>query len=294
MNTLTQKIRSTTICLVTVAAIALPGTSQAGWFSDSKPARKISHVAHATAGNLQHKVSDISTKINEMAAQMAESRPLADAMKNGRLMAHLTELVHYVNEYQQEFQNFNNSGADEMRQDIKNLVNAVTGITDVLGMDSKVVDQLQRASNIIDKMPATFLYPLAKSGLSDKIKATRDRFLQLKDNLALIATLPREKDVFLYPDSYKADLCPLVTDAQTKTQLAVLGARIKYNKFVIEQMSKLVPEDLTINIEVIGGGGATIAKFPPQYLFKAMETILGMVEMRIDAYKSIGEAMCKS
>lgn len=292
MNTLTHKMRTTTICLVTAAAIVIPGTSQAGWFSDSKPARKISHVAHATAGNLQHKVSDISTKINEMAAQMAQSRPLADAMKNGRMMSHLTELVHYINDYQKDFQDFNNQGAGEMRDDIRRLVRSITGVINTMGMDNKVVDQMQHAADIVDKMPATFLYPLAKSGLKDKINDSRVRFEQLKENLTLIATLPPVKDVLLYPESYKADICPLVKDDHTKIQLAVLGVRIKRSKWGIDMMSKLVPEDLTINVEVVGGGGATIAKFPAQYLFKAIDTVLDVIEMRIDTYKSIGDAMC--
>ncbi len=305
MNTLTQKMRTTTICLITVAAIALPGISQAGWFSSSKPVKSVSHIAHRTTGSVRHaatstagsikdKVTDISSKVNEMAAQFAESRPLADAMKNGKMMSHLTEMVHYINDYQKDYEDFNNRGADEMRDDIRRLVSSVNGVISTLGMDNKVADQMQRAADIIEKVPATFLYPLAKSGLSEKLKATRDRFLQMKDDVTLIATLPREKDVLLYPESYKADLCPLVNDYHTKVQLAVLSARIKQDKYAVDLMSKLIPDDLTVNIEVVGGGGLTISKFPVQYLFIAMNTVLDVIEMRIDTYTSIGGAMCTS
>jgi len=291
MKNLTQKIRTTGICLITACAIALPTAGHAGWFSDSKPVKKITKKVKATPGNIKAKVEDISKKINEVSAQLRENQPLANALKDSNMVARLAEMAQYMNEYQQDFQEFNARGADELRYDIQDLVNTVTDITEQMGMDGKMAEQLQQAAGMVDKMPAAFLYTLAKSGISYKIQATRDRLVQLKDDLVLIATLPPEKDAFIYPESYKAELCPLVQDKKMKTQLAVLGARLKYNSWSIEKIGKLMPDDFTISVTVVGGGGATI-KFPGQYLVTAMETVIGVIEMRIEAYKSIADAMC--
>ena len=197
----------------------------------------------------------------------------------------LTEVVEFLNESQQDYQVFAENGVFTLRSDINELVGTVSDVSDMMNLDSKLSDQLNKAAGLIDRIPITFLFALAKSGIDQRLQDMVARFSQLRDDLVLVATLPAEKEVFLYPELHKDSLCALVTDSAT--QLAVLNARINYNAWTIEKASGLMPEDLTVNVTVVGGGGATVSKFPPQYIFKAISTILEVIKLRLTSYSSI-------
>ena len=293
MKNLTQKLRSTGICLITVAAIALPQAGHAGWFDGiPTPVEKVVKKAKSASGNIKNIVTDVSRKLNDIHEKLDASRPLANALKNGQMIKQLTEVVEYLNESQSEYQDFVDNGVDFMRQDIHSLVVSVQDINNSLNLDGKIGNRLQKAADLIEKMPPPFLYPLAIAGIDDMLQDIAERMVQLAGDLELIATLPIEQDAFLYPESYKADLCPLVKDPQKKIQLAVLGARMDNNIWLIDTMSSLMPEDLTVEVTVLGGGGATISKFPPQYLFKAMKFVLETIKLRISNYTAIASSMC--
>jgi len=305
MKTRTQKMFSTGICLIVVAVLSLPGTGHAGWFSDSKPLKKVTQTVKAAPkkvtqtvkaapGNIQDKVEDISSRINEISDQLRESRPLMDMMKNGHLMGQLTEVVQFLNESQQDYYDFAGDGEFVMRDDIDRLLRSVGNLINALGMEGKMGDQLQKASGLVDKIPTTFLYPLFKAGIGAKITEIRDRFEVLVDDVTLIATLPQEEDVYLYPESYKAELCPLVKDDQTKLQLAVLEAKLEAATWQNKTITGYMPEDLTVSLTVVGGGGATVAKFPGQYIFKIIDTVIGSIQLRLKNYKSIADTMCQA
>lgn len=293
MKTHTNKIFSTGVCLFAIAVASFPGIGHAGWFSSSNPVKKVTQTVKATPNNIKARVDDISSRVNEISDQLRESRPLMDMMKNGHLMGQLTEVVQFLNESQQDYYDFAGNGEYAMRDDIKGLVSSVSNLTVALGMEGKMSEQLNKADDLVDKMPTTFLYPLFKAGIGAKITEIRDRFELLVDDVTLVATLPQEKDVYLYPESYTAELCPLVSDAQTKIQLAVLEAKLDAATWQSKTITGYMPEDLTISLTVVGGGGATVAKFPAQYIFKIIDTVIGSIQLRIKNYKSIATAMCE-
>lgn len=285
MKTFTQKIYFTGICLITAAAIAVPTVGHAGWFSDARPSKKVSQLVKSKAGDVQARVSEIAVKLDEIYAQVEDNRPLLNALKNGQMVQQLTEVVEFLNESQQDYQVFAENGVFTLRSDINELVATVSDVSDMMKLDGKLSDQLNEAAGLIDRIPTTFLFALARSGVDKKLQDMLTRLSQLRDDLVLVATLPVEKEVFLYPDLHKDSLCNLVTDSAT--QLAVLNARIDYNIWSIEKVSGLMPEDLTVNVTVVGGGGATVSKFPPQYIFKAISTILEVIKLRLSSYTSI-------
>lgn len=295
MKTVIHKIRTTSICLITAAAIAAPSAGYARWFSAPKPVvKKLTQTVRTGTSHLQDNAGDIADKLTEIHAQIEDNRPLINALKNGQMMQQLTEIVQYLNESQQDYQAFTENGVYLLRQDIQDLVGAVSSISDMLNLDSKLNDQLHKAAALVDKMPVTFLFALAKSGIDKRLQDILARLIQLSDDLVLVATLPLERNVYLYPGEYKDSLCPLVNDQQTRVQLAVLNARIDANVWAIDTVSDLIPEDLNVSAMVVGGGGATVSKFPPQYIFKAMKTILSAIKLRVGNYKSIAESMCSA
>lgn len=290
MKTFTQKICYTGICLITAATIALPSVSHAGWFSNApKPLKKVSQVAKGKAGDVQNKVGEIASKLDEIYSQMKDNRPLLNALKNGQMVQQLTEVVEFINESQQDYQVFAENGVFTLRSDINELVGTVSDVSDLMNLDGKLSDQLNKAAGLINRIPTTFLFALTKSGIDQRLHDIVARFSQLRDDLALVATLPAEKEVFLYPELHKDSLCALVTDSAT--QLAVLKSRIDYNTWTIKKISGLMPEDLTVSVTVVGGGGATVSKFPPQYIFKAISTILEAIKLRLASYSSIAKTL---
>jgi hypothetical protein len=310
MKTLTQTIRNTGICLITAVVIFAPGIAHAGWLGSPKPVlnkvtqtvrtgissvqNEVTQTVSTGVSNIQGNADGIGGRLGEMYERLDDSRPLVDALKNGKMMQQLTEVVQYLNESQQEYQAFADNGVYLLRQDIKDLAYTVASIGDMLNLDGKLGDQLHKASALVDRIPAVFLFALARSGIDKRLQDMLARLGRLGDDLVLFATLPPESEVFLYPEQYRDDICPLVNDRQTKVQLAVLNARIDTNIWAIDTVSGLIPEDLDVSATVVGGGGATVSKFPPQYIFKAMKTILSAVKLRMDNYKSIADSMCAS
>lgn len=294
MTIFTNKLRNTGICLITAAVIALPQAAHAGWFSSAKPVKQVVSKARSSAAQVKDRADDVNAKLQEITDRLEDNRPLVDALKNGRMMQQLTEVVEYLNESQQDYQAFADSGVYVLRDDIRELVSIVGDINNSLNLDSKLSNQLDRAAGLVDKMPVSFLFALTKSGVDQRLQDIIARLRQLRDDLVLVASLPLERDVFLYPEMYKNDLCPLVIDDDTRVQLAVLNARIDSNIWVLSTVSDLLPEDLTISATVVGGGGTTVSKFPPQYIFKTINTILGAIKLRMGNYKSIAESMCSA
>ena len=295
MKTLTRKICSTGICLITSIAIAAPGIGHAGWFSKPGPVvKKVTQTVRTGASSVQGNLGEIAGKVNEIYTRMDDNRPLVNALKNGKMMQQLTEVVLYLNESQQDYQAFAENGVYGLRQDIKDLVGTVASISGMLNLDGKLSDQLEKSAVLVDKMPVTFLFALARSGIDKRLQDILEKLTRLSEDLVLVATLPLERNVYLYPEQHKDSLCPLVNDPQTKVQLAVLNARIDTNIWALDTVSDLIPEDLTVNATVVGGGGATVSKFPPQYIFKAIKTILGAIKLRTNNYKSIAESMCST
>jgi hypothetical protein len=294
MKTFTKSIRTSSICLITAATLSLPGLAHAGWFSETKIAKKVTTTIKAAPNKAVSKINDISSQIKDIADKMHESQPLANALKNSKMIDQLVDVMGFINESQKDYELYIDNYDYQMRADIDNLVGSVTDITTLLGMDSKATDQLHKATNLVKKLPAAFLYPLYKAGIHNKIETIGDGFQQLVDNLGVIADLPLPQKVYLNPENYRAKLCPLVNDRQTKVMLAVLDARIQNNKFALKTVMDLMPEDLTVSVTVVGGGGLTVSKFPPQYIFQAINFVLESIELRLNNFKSIAGAICEN
>ena len=292
MNTFTKSLRTSSICLITAAALSLPGIAHAGWFSETRVAKKVNTTVKAAPTKAAAKIDDISSQIKDIADKMHESQPLANALKNSRMADQLIEVMGFINESQQDYELYVDNYDYQMRADIGELVGSVTDITTLLGMDSKATDQLHKATNMVNKIPAAMLYPLYKADIHHKVETIGEGFQQLVDNLGVIVDLPLPQQLYLNPEQYRAKLCPLVKDRKTQVMLAVLNARIQNNKFAIKTAMDLMPEDLTVSATVVGGGGLTVSKFPPQYIFKAVNFVLESIELRLNNYKSIAGAVC--
>lgn len=291
MNKLTQKIRSTTICLVTVAAIALPGTSQAGWFSNSKPVVKVSQKAKATAGNMQAKVTDISRKLNDIYSQLEGGRPLVNAMKEGQMVETVKQVLQFVNESQKDYQYFASSGVYAFEQDINDMVSGLGSIAQQTQLDSKLVGQLDKIQNLVAKMPKQFLYIMYKA-MGEKIADLSQQTQTLRSRLEFAVNLPSSRDLMVAPMSHQASLCPLVNDKGIKVSYAVVMAVLNRVMLDVNLLNDLSPDDLYASGTAVAGGGTTVGKFPTKFITLTIKRIVEGIKVNLENTNSIAEAVC--
>jgi hypothetical protein len=291
MNNLTQKMRSTTLCLVTVAAIALPGTSQAGWFSNAKPVTKVTQKAKATAGNVQAKVADMSRKLNEIYSQFEGGRPLVDAMKEGQMVETVKEVMLFVNESQKDYQYFASSGIYAFEQDINDMVSDLAGIAQLTKLDGKLVAQLEKIQRLVGKMPKQFLYIMYKA-MGEKISDLREQTQMLSGHLQFAQNLPSSRSLMSSPMSHQTSLCPLVNDKKTKVSYAVVMAILNRMVLDISLANDLSPDDLYASGTAVAGGGTTVGKFPTKFITLTTKRLIEGVKVNLESANSIAQAVC--
>jgi len=295
MKNLTNKMRTTGICLLTVAAIALPTAANAGWFTNKQPVKKVVQKAKATPGNIAAKVTDISIKINEMAAQMAESRPLMSKVKESNMMSTLKEVIEFVGEQQQDYQAFASNDIYGFRQNFQNMLSGFGGIVNdfpAIENADRLNNSLTKAGDMINKMPSQFLYIMDKA-VGEKLITINAKVADIRNDLAKLPQLPSPRVLMQNPMAYETELCTIVESRETAVTIAVIQAKLKSAIWSLNTVRGYLPDDLTLSATAVAGGGFTAAIHPAQIPLKTPLVVLEAVDLAIDNNVSIANAMCK-
>jgi hypothetical protein len=295
MKILTQKMRTTGICLITAAAITLPTVANAGWFNKSKPAQKIAAKAKATSGNITAKVSDISQKINEMANQMKESRPLMNKVKSSNMMQTLKEVVEFMGEQQQEYQAFANGGVYAFRRNFQDTLQGFGGVVnDFPGIENadRLNQKLDKAVELINKLPSQFLFIMDKA-VGEKLISVNEKISDLRKDLSKLPRLPTPRVLMQNIYAYEVELCKLVDSREVAVTVAVIQAKLKTIMWTLNTITSYLPNDLTVSATAVAGGGFTAAIHPAKVPFQIPLTIVQAVDLGIGNNVSIANAMCK-
>lgn len=304
MKNFTQKIRTTGICLITATAIALPGTGHAGWFSDAKPVKKVTKTVvqplkakagakvKSAANQLQARVEDMSSKLDEVYAQLENGRPLKEALENSNMMETVKEVMQYVGDSQQDYQQFANSGVYVFEQEVNDLFYDLTDIIETMQLDAKLKTQINKIRDLIAKMPTQFLYVMKKA-VGERITEIRERVQQIKNNLVFVADLPSNRDMFTNPMSHKSSLCPIVQNRDKKVSYAIIMGRLSELELVAGTLNDLSPDDLYASGTAVAGGGTTVGKFPTKLITILIKHIVGSIKVNLENTKSIAEAVCE-
>lgn len=289
-----KAFRTTAFGAIFVASIATTMPAHAGWFSNiGKQAKTtVSNIA-ATPGNIQAKVADISSKLNELFQNIENNRPLAEHLRNGPLMKMVTETLGYMTDMKDQYQQFTSSGQDQyFRQDIKDIISDMSAISQKFGSNDRKLRRLEKMQNLMDKLPSTFLFVMYESA-GDRVQAMKDKIAQLQNRLDQLPNLPSFDELAQAPENFTNEICPLVNDKPTKITVALLKVAIKDVSFVVKNIKEAIPEDIDINVDVVAGGGTTI-KNPAQRVLQAIEIVLDGLELKIDNYETISGAVCPS
>lgn len=299
MQTITHKLnrktlRQTALCLMVASVIALPGVSQAGWFSSSKPAQRVKAKVAATPGNITAKVADISRKLNEIYAQVGNS-PIKDQVANGPVMNTVRASFDFVQQQQAEYQRFE-PNAEAFRNELRRLFNDVVGITQdypAFNLAGGAIDRVSDSLQLIDRAPAQFLFLMDKA-LRPQLPAMQKAVYQIHQKLAALPPLPTPDA--LMDDAYalQGTLCQFVTDPRTATHVATVQAILKTFIWMINSVKGLLPNDLTLQGTVVAGGGVTVSTHPAKIPFHVIGgVILEGIDLKISNTITIAKSVCQ-
>ncbi|MGD8783901.1 MAG: hypothetical protein PVG75_05665 [Thioalkalispiraceae bacterium] len=290
MKNLTTKMY--VVVLFTATMLFTPGISYAGWFGDK--AQKVKTRVKATPGNVQQKVQDMSQKLNEIHQQIAENRPLMEKMKNGKMMDSLKEVVEFIIESQQEYQAFANRGVNGFRQDFSDMLYGFGYIINeapALENADRLNDRLDTAMDLMDKIPSQFLFIMHKA-VGNKLHSISDNVNSIRNDLGQLPRLPKPSELNRDPYAFEVELCSLVNSRANAVRIAVIKNRLKTTIWTMKTITSYLPDDLTFDVTVVGGGGFTATKHPAQVPFKIPLTILEAIELSIDNRVALANAMC--
>jgi len=289
-----KTLRQTTLCLVSALAIGLPAIGQAGLLKDSKLVNKVVPRVVAAPGKATDRMADIASKVNEIYSQISENRPLLDQMKNGRMMENVKETLVFINDQQADYQVFADQGVYTFRSDIKDVLYGFGDITQAFPgaePDGRLMDKLDKAADLVDKMPAQFLY-IMHQAVAPQLPELQEKVDNIRDSLALLPDLPSKRELYRDAEAYGDSLCELVENRAIGVSIAVLQARLKATAFVIKNIKAYLPDDLAVVASVVAGGGATVTKHPAQYPLQILLTIVEGIDLQITNYTSIAKAVC--
>ena len=295
MKNLNQKMSTTGICLIMAISIALPTSANAGWFSSKQPVKRVIAKAKATPGNITAKVTDISKKINEMARQMSESRPLMQKVKSSKMLNTLKEVVEFIGEQQEEYQDFASNEVHVFRQNFGDMLHGFGGvINDFPAIENadRLNKKLDKAANLINRIPSQFLFIMHKA-VGEKLVEVNEKISDLRGDLVKLPQLPAPRVLMQSPRDYETEICKLVDSRGAAVSVAVIQAKLKTIIFVLKTITSYLPNDLTISVTAVAGGGFTAAIHPAKVPFQIPLTILETVELGIGNNVSIANAMCK-
>ena len=312
MNILNNKIfnprsaRTIAVSSILVFAFAVPATSFAGgYWSQNRGITKVTakvksvkqnvaNKAKQAPGKVKDKIEDVVDKVQEIYEQIEENRPLLNQIKDGALMGAIGDTVKFVQDNQAEFKEFVDREGEYFRDDIKNLLSdfiAISQESPVARQKGKVLEKMQKALDLIDKLPPVFLYPMYKA-VGPKLEEMQEMISSLRTKLASLPKLPPLMQLYTDPMDHAQTMCDFVTDKTVAVHVATIQAILKTGVFSMGVVLDQLPQDLNISVTVVGGGGLTIACHPARAPFSIIKAILEGADLGITQYGAIGKSVC--
>lgn len=302
-----RSVQKIAACSILVFAVAVPATSFAagGYWSQNQGITKVRAKVQAVKktaatkvkqapGAVKGKIEDVVDKVQEIYEQIEENRPLLNQIKDGALMGAIGDTVKFVQSNQAEFKEFVDREGEYFRDDVKNLLSDFISISQespVARQKDKVIERMQQAVNLLDKLPPVFLFPMYKA-IGPKLEEMQEMVSSLRTKLASLPKLPPLMQLYIDPMAHAQNMCDFVTDKTVAVHVATIQAILKTGVFSMGVVLDQLPQDLNISVTVVGGGGLTIASHPARAPFSIIKTILEGTDLGITQYGAIGKSVC--
>ena len=299
--------RKVAACSVLAIAIAMPATSFAagGYWSQNrgitkvrtkvqKVSKKVVKKAAASPAKAKERIENLADQVEEIVAQIRENQPLLNHIKDGPLVSAIGDTLKFMQENQADFQQFVSQEGEYFRDDIRNLLSdfiAISQESPVARQKGKVLEKMQKAVKLIDKLPPVFLYPMYKS-VGPRLEEMQQMVFSMRSKLAALPKLPPMMELYKDPMAHAQTMCDFVNDKKVAVHVATIQAILKTGVWSVGVVLDQLPKDLTVNATVVGGGGTTVSAHPARMPFNVIKTILEGTDLGISQYKAIGTSVC--
>lgn len=252
-----SRIRRTSICVATALAISIPGVAAAGPFD---------------------KVKGAKTNVARVVSIVGQKRPAADALRNGardlpnpaEIFATLKELelkeqlqgaIQIMRQMNADYADFS---PDRFRQDVKAVFDDYLSIVEevpFLNRRAGLVDNIRRASNVIDYVPSRVLYVMWRA-LGDQIDELGTAAENIRQALDALPPFVEASDMWSYATMQgtldaSAPICGWV-GLKDKPVVEWIMAELKRIAWIIKTAESLIPNP-EVKVEAGGTAGVAVA-----------------------------------
>jgi len=302
MNKSTRTIRNIAIATLVTSAV-LPSVSHAGWWSDNNPVKKVVATVKAAPsnvvskvqeapGNIQAQVEEVLDKLNEIHSRVEESKPLMNAMKDGKVISDLQDIMTFFQESRADYQQFANSGAQGFSQDVSGLLYDFGDIISIMQVADGMNARLTKADDLIGRLPPQLLYVMHEA-MGSSIIDMREQLLEISTHLDFMRDLPSNRELMSAPQQHQASLCPIVNDKRTKVSYQVVKGKVAILVLGLDYVNEMQPDDLNVGATAVAGATVTVSKYPPKYVTQTLKTIADYMALRLETIHDVAEAVCE-
>ncbi len=301
----------TASALALTLSVAWTGPAEAAWLSGavdtarSKTTAVTKRVTEApkqvvsrtqgTIDDVWKQLADMSQKLEMIYAEAWAHQPMMDRLRSGPLMQGVDAAIEFLDQRQDEFQQFENQGAEIFRQDLVALFSDLQGIMQAFPAISSdnAAQRLNKVSELIQHMPVLFLFAMNQA-VGPQLPILKETVADIGLKLAEMPKLPRQRDLLADPLAYEPQLCDLVTNKRLATHIATVQARLKLASWMLKSIKDLTPSDLTLSGTVVAGGGVTVSKHPARIPFEVVGgVVVDGVSLRIDTIMTMAKTVCQ-
>lgn len=290
--------RFATLTLVIAAAATMPAYAGLKDFGQ-KVGDKVTGTVKAAPGNAQAGIADIghgmnavAGKLDEVVAPIREHEGIMDRFRDSPVIDGVNAAFDFLEETREDYLRFAQD-PEPFRESVKQLFSDFLAMGQLPGVSpgGSVLNQLQNAIDLVDRLPTPFLY-VFKQAVGPRLPELQNTVTVLIENLAVVANLPETLEIMVNPEGQAPYMCPLVTDRSLAPRIAILQTQLKKLVFIVGAIKDLMPQDLTVTVNVAAGAGTTLATHPARVPWHVVGTfLLGTIELEINSKVEIAKSM---
>jgi hypothetical protein len=279
MKTVIHKIRSTSICLITAVAIAVPGLASARL---GDRVRAGIQTVHTGTNTLITNVQQHQPLANANETIRGPAAEIFDAVKQLQVVDQLKQTIGLVQYMQADYDYFSGgqgcsatcaSFLDRLKNVFGNFAQLVLEIP-ALSSESGLIENMQRVSGLIDHLPPRALYLLWQtlSAKMDQLEAAADEIRQTLANLPPLqpvgsfgtrdngmSTMSVGTTVSGQASNFASNVSDSYCNLKNKEDdpwVKMVRARLELFGWTVEQFEGMIPD---VEVKALGGGTAGVA-----------------------------------
>jgi hypothetical protein len=253
------RIRRTSICVATALAISIPGIAAAGPFDKAKSRAQSAKANVAQVVSIVGQKRPVANAVQNVAQDLPKPAEIFATLKELELKEQLQGAIQIMRQMNADYANFS---PDQFREDVKAVFDDYLSVVEEVPLLSRragLVDNIRRASNVIDYVPPRVLY-LMSQALGDQIDELGTAAENIRQALDALPPFVETADMWSYAMMQgafdaSAPICGWV-GLKDKPMVEWIMAELKRIAWKIKTAESLIPNP---EVKVEGGGTAGVA-----------------------------------